>query len=84
MFYDHVLASNGEAGGSASAKTSSEQYALVYDLGGGTFDVSVLHMGEIIEVLASTGDTHLGGDDFDKRIVTRLLQEIQQRENVNL
>jgi molecular chaperone DnaK len=84
LFYDHVLASNGEAGASGSAKTSSEQYALVYDLGGGTFDVSVLHMGEIIEVLASTGDTHLGGDDFDKRIVTRLLQEIQQRENVNL
>jgi molecular chaperone DnaK len=84
LFYDHILASGGESKDEDSAKGSSEQYALVYDLGGGTFDVSVLHMGEIIEVLASTGDTHLGGDDFDKRIVTRLLQEIKQKENVDL
>jgi molecular chaperone DnaK len=83
LFYDHILASGGEPD-EASAKTSGEQYALVYDLGGGTFDVSVLHMGEIIEVLASTGDTHLGGDDFDKRIVTRLLQEIKEKENLDL
>ncbi|MDR2179917.1 MAG: Hsp70 family protein [Synergistaceae bacterium] len=83
LFYDHVLASDGDSQQVLSSK-AGEHYALVYDLGGGTFDVSVLRMGEIIEVLASTGDTHLGGDDFDKRIVTRLLQEIKEKENVDL
>ena len=80
LFYDHVLTSSEDS----ESQTPGEHYALVYDLGGGTFDVSVLHMGEIIEVLASTGDTHLGGDDFDRRIVLRLLQEIKERENLDL
>ncbi|MDR1621258.1 MAG: Hsp70 family protein [Synergistaceae bacterium] len=87
LFYDHVLASDGEPESKNSAEAlpkEASQYALVYDLGGGTFDVSVLHMGEIIEVLASTGDTHLGGDDFDKRIVRHLLHEIKEKEKVDL
>jgi molecular chaperone DnaK len=70
LFYDHVNTSLGNRGG-------SWKHALVYDLGGGTFDVSVLRMGEIIEVLASTGDTRLGGDDFDKCIVDRLIEAIR-------
>ena len=46
------------------------QKVLVYDLGGGTFDVSVIEIGDqVIEVLATSGDNHLGGDDFDERIV---------------
>jgi molecular chaperone DnaK len=83
LFYDHILASDGESG-SMQERASVDQYALVYDLGGGTFDVSVLRMGEVIEVLASTGDTHLGGDDFDKRIVSRLLEGIKEKEKVEL
>ena len=43
---------------------------MVYDLGGGTFDVSIIEMGDgVTEVLATNGDTHLGGDDFDQRII---------------
>ncbi|MDR1133673.1 MAG: Hsp70 family protein [Synergistaceae bacterium] len=69
LFYDHVNISSGAAGG-------LWKHALVYDLGGGTFDVSVLRMSEIIEVLASTGDTRLGGDDFDRCVVDRLTEMI--------
>lgn len=51
---------------------------LVFDLGGGTFDVSVLEVGEgVFEVLSTNGDTHLGGDDFDKRIVDVLANEFK-------
>jgi molecular chaperone DnaK len=60
------------------------RHALVYDLGGGTFDASVLRMGEITEVLASTGDTHLGGDDFDALIVELLLERLRETHNVDL
>jgi molecular chaperone DnaK len=70
LFYDHVNISSENLGG-------RWKHALVYDLGGGTFDVSVLRMSEIIEVLASTGDTRLGGDDFDKCIVDHLLEVIR-------
>ncbi|MDR1378667.1 MAG: Hsp70 family protein [Synergistaceae bacterium] len=86
LFYDHVLAHSGDKPSDNGGNTSSEKnpYALVYDLGGGTFDVSVLRMEEIIEVLASTGDTHLGGDDFDKRIVTRLLERVKEKEGLDL
>ncbi|MDR3354927.1 MAG: Hsp70 family protein, partial [Synergistaceae bacterium] len=69
LFYDHINISSGNVG-------SSWKHALVYDLGGGTFDVSVLRMSEIIEVLASTGDTRLGGDDFDRCIVDHLIKVI--------
>ena len=55
-------------------ESQASENLLVYDLGGGTFDVSVLRSGAISEVLASTGDTHLGGDDFDARLVGLLLE----------
>ena len=61
------------------------QKILVYDLGGGTFDVSVIEIGDnLIEVLATAGDNHLGGDDFDTRITEYLVSEFQRTERVDL
>ena len=59
---------------------------LVFDLGGGTFDVSVLEVGDgVFEVLATySGDTHLGGDDFDEKIVQWLIKEFKDQENIDL
>lgn len=58
---------------------------LVFDLGGGTFDVSVLEVGDgVFEVLATSGDTHLGGDDFDKKIVDYLADQFKQAEGIEL
>ena len=58
---------------------------LVFDLGGGTFDVSVLEVGDgVFEVLSTSGDTHLGGDDFDKRIVDFLADEFQKAEGMDI
>ena len=58
---------------------------LVFDLGGGTFDVSILEVGDgIFEVLATAGDTSLGGDDFDKVLVNWLLSQFEEKENINL
>ncbi|WP_405143957.1 molecular chaperone DnaK [Sphaerisporangium sp. NBC_01403] len=58
---------------------------LVFDLGGGTFDVSILDIGEgVIEVRSTAGDTHLGGDDFDRRIVDYLADEFQRQEGIDL
>ena len=58
---------------------------LVFDLGGGTFDVSVLEVGDgVIEVKATAGDTHLGGDDYDQAIVTWIADEFKQLEGVDL
>nr|UNJ15594.1 heat shock protein 70 chaperone [Cyanidiaceae sp.] len=58
---------------------------LVFDLGGGTFDVSILEIGDgIFEVLSTSGDTHLGGDDFDKKIVDWLVDEFKQSYNIDL
>src|SRR5215831_2081879 len=58
---------------------------LVFDLGGGTFDVSILDVGEgVFEVKATSGDTHLGGDDFDKRIVDWAADEFKQQEGIDL
>jgi len=58
---------------------------LVFDLGGGTFDVSVLEVGDgVFEVLSTSGDTKLGGDDFDRVIVNYLLTEFQKEEGINL
>ena len=63
----------------------SEQKIMVYDLGGGTFDVSILDIGDgVIEVLATAGDTHLGGDDFDQRIVDYLVAEFKKAEGISL
>jgi chaperone protein DnaK len=58
---------------------------LVFDLGGGTFDVSLLEVGDgVFEVLATSGDTHLGGDDFDRKIVDYLLQDFQAQHKIDL
>jgi molecular chaperone DnaK len=58
---------------------------LVFDLGGGTFDVSILEVGDgVFEVLATSGDTHLGGDDFDKQIVDFLAKDFQGKEGIDL
>lgn len=61
------------------------QKVLVYDLGGGTFDVSVIDIGDnVIEVLATSGDNHLGGDDFDERIVNYLVEQFKLSDGINL
>ncbi len=63
----------------------SNETILVFDLGGGTFDVSVLEVGDgVFEVLSTSGDTHLGGDDFDKKIVDYLASEFQNAEGIDL
>ncbi len=70
LVYDHVRDNGG----------AQSPYVLVYDLGGGTFDVSVLEIkGEIKEVLASSGDTALGGDDFDNRLKDYLLDQLREQ-----
>ena len=62
-----------------------EQKIMVYDLGGGTFDVSIIEIGDgVIEVLATNGDTHLGGDDFDNKIIQWMLDEFKKVEGVDL
>ena len=54
---------------------------MVYDLGGGTFDVSIIEIGDgVIEVLSTNGDTHLGGDDFDNRITQWMIDEFKKAE----
>lgn len=64
---------------------SVSQKIMVYDLGGGTFDVSVIEIGDgVVEVLATSGDNHLGGDDFDARIVQYLLKEFKAQEGIDL
>ena len=63
----------------------AEQKIMVYDLGGGTFDVSILDIGDgVIEVLATNGNTHLGGDDFDEAIMKYLVDEFKKAEGVDL
>ena len=62
-----------------------DQKIMVYDLGGGTFDVSILDISEgVFEVLSTNGDTHLGGDDFDQRIIDYLVAEFKKNEGVDL
>jgi molecular chaperone DnaK len=66
-------------------KGEKSQKALVFDLGGGTFDVSVLDIGEgVVEVMATSGDTHLGGDDFDRKVVEHLAAEFKKDTGVDL
>ena len=61
------------------------QKIMVYDLGGGTFDVSIIEIGDgVIEVLSTNGDTHLGGDDFDQKIINWMLDEFKKKEGVDL
>lgn len=65
-------------------KKKNEKIA-VYDFGGGTFDISILEIGEgVVEVLSTNGNTHLGGDDFDKRIIDWMVQEFKKSEGVDL
>lgn len=66
-------------------KQGSDQRILVFDLGGGTFDVSIIEIGDgVIEVLATNGDNHLGGDDFDNRLTDWIVREFQAREHIDL
>ncbi len=62
-----------------------EQKILVYDLGGGTFDVSIIEIGDgVIEVLATNGDTRLGGDDFDNKLIQWMIDEFKKQEGIDL
>jgi molecular chaperone DnaK len=66
-------------------KKSKDQKIAVFDLGGGTFDISILELGEgVFEVKSTNGDTHLGGDDFDKVIMDWLAEEFKKEENIDL
>ncbi len=66
-------------------KEEGDHKILVYDLGGGTFDVSILELGDgVFEVLSTSGDTHLGGDDFDDRLVKHLVEEFKKVEGIDL
>ncbi|WP_010253418.1 molecular chaperone DnaK [Myroides injenensis] len=66
-------------------KTGKDQKVVVYDLGGGTFDISILELGDgVFEVLSTNGDTHLGGDDFDNVIINWLADEFEAAEGVDL
>ncbi len=75
LFYNHLQLDEPAGNG--------EQLALVYDLGGGTFDVSILRIGEITEVLASTGNTRLGGDDFDQKVMEFCVDHIKTRHHLD-
>ncbi len=66
-------------------KEDTDQKIMVYDLGGGTFDVSILDIGDgVFEVLATSGNNHLGGDDFDERIIKYLVEEFKKQQGVDL
>ena len=63
----------------------NEQKIMVYDLGGGTFDVSIIDIGDgVIEVMATNGDTHLGGDDFDNKVIDWMVSEFKKQEGIDL
>lgn len=63
----------------------TQETILIFDLGGGTFDVSILEVGDgVFEVLATSGDSHLGGDDFDNAILSHILKDFQSKENFDL
>ncbi|MFV0530298.1 MAG: molecular chaperone DnaK [Flavobacteriales bacterium] len=66
-------------------KSNEDKKIAVYDLGGGTFDISILELGDgVFEVLSTNGDTHLGGDDFDEVIINWLAEEFKAEENMDL
>ncbi len=66
-------------------KNGKEHKIAVYDLGGGTFDISILELGDgVFEVISTNGDTHLGGDDFDQKIIDWLVDEFKKQEGVDL
>src|SRR5213075_707527 len=62
-----------------------DERVAVFDLGGGTFDISILEIGDgVFEVRATNGDTHLGGDDFDQRLIDHLAEEFRKQEGIDL
>ena len=66
-------------------ENKKEQKVAVYDLGGGTFDISILDISQgVVEVLSTNGDTHLGGDDFDKRVIDWILDQFKKQEGIDL
>ena len=66
-------------------ENKKEQKVAVYDLGGGTFDISILDISQgVVEVLSTNGDTHLGGDDFDKRVMDWILEQFKKQEGMDL
>lgn len=66
-------------------KKGKEEKVVVFDLGGGTFDVSILHLGDgVFEVLSTNGDTHLGGEDFDLRIVNHFVDEFKKESGIDI
>ena len=66
-------------------ENEGQQKVMVYDLGGGTFDVSIIEIGGgVVEVIATSGDNHLGGDDFDQAVTEYLVQEFKRQEKVDL
>ena len=66
-------------------KTEEDQIILVYDLGGGTFDVSILELGDgVFQVLSTAGDNQLGGDDFDDVIINYLVEEFRKENGIDL
>ncbi len=66
-------------------ENKKEQKVAVYDLGGGTFDISILEISDgVVEVLSTNGDTHLGGDDFDKRVVDWILEQFKKSDGIDL
>jgi len=66
-------------------ENKKEQKVAVYDLGGGTFDISILDISQgVVEVLSTNGDTHLGGDDFDKRVIDWILDTFKKQEGIDL
>ncbi|NMD13555.1 MAG: Hsp70 family protein, partial [Candidatus Cloacimonetes bacterium] len=66
-------------------ENTKEQKVAVYDLGGGTFDISILDISQgVVEVLSTNGDTHLGGDDFDKRVIDWILDQFKKQEGIDL
>jgi len=74
----------GEGGGGGGGSNAGEKNILVFDLGGGTFDVSLLTVDNgVFEVLATAGDTHLGGEDFDNRVIQHLLKVFQRKEGLD-
>src|SRR5574344_2769394 len=63
----------------------NDQKVMVYDLGGGTFDVSIIEMGDgVQQVLATAGNNHLGGDDFDERVINWMVDEFKKAEGIDL
>ena len=66
-------------------RKSGEQNILVFDLGGGTFDVSILTIDNgVFEVISTSGDTHLGGEDFDQRVIDHFIKLIKKKNNVDI